>query len=50
MLPKRPQDLPWVNDTIRKLIRKRNRFYRKYKKSKTVQIDRQKLQKRYGTT
>ena len=33
----RPQDLPWINNNIRKLMRKRNRFYRKYKKSKTVQ-------------
>ena len=33
----RPQDLPWINNNIRKLRRKRNRFYRKYKKSKTVQ-------------
>ena len=33
----RPQDLPWINNNIQKLIRKRNRFYRKYKNSKTVQ-------------
>ena len=33
----RPLDLPWINNNIRKLMRKRNRFYRKYKKSKTVQ-------------
>ena len=28
----RPLDLPWINTNIRKLMRKRNRFYRKYKK------------------
>ena len=33
----RPQDLPWINNNIRKLMRKRNRSYRKYKRSKTVQ-------------
>ena len=33
----RPLDLPWINNSIRKLMRKRNRFYRKYKISKTVQ-------------
>ena len=29
----RPQDLPWINNNIRKLIRKKNRFYKKYKKN-----------------
>ena len=33
----RPQDLPWINGTIRKLMRKRNRLYRKYKRNKTVE-------------
>ena len=32
----RPLDLPWINNNIRKLMRKRSRFYRKYKNSKTV--------------
>ena len=33
----RPQDLPWINGTIRKLMRKRNRLYKKYKRNKTVE-------------
>ena len=32
----RPQDLPWINGTIRKLMRKRNRLYKKYKRNKFV--------------
>ena len=31
----RPRDLPWINNNIRKLMRKRNRLYKKYKKNKT---------------
>ena len=31
------QDLPWINGTIRKLMRKRNRHYKKYKLNKTVE-------------
>ena len=34
----RPLDLPWINNNIRKLIRKRNRFYRKYKNLKLNKI------------
>ena len=33
----RPQDLPRINGTIRKLTRKRNRLYKKYKPNKTVE-------------
>ena len=33
----RPHDLPWINGTIRKLMRKRNRLYKKYKRNKTVE-------------
>ena len=32
----RPRDLPWINNTIRRLIRKRNRLYKKYKKDRTI--------------
>ena len=32
----RPRDLPWINNTIRRLIRKRNRLYKKYKKHRTI--------------
>ena len=32
----RPQDLPWINGSIRKLMRKRNRLYKKYKQNKTI--------------
>ena len=35
---KRPQDLPWINNNIWKLMRKRNRFYRKYKNLKLSKI------------
>lgn len=31
----RPHDLPWMNGSIRKIMRKRNRSYRKYKQNKT---------------
>ena len=31
---KRPRDLPWINNNIRKLMRKRNRLYKKYKNNK----------------
>ena len=31
----RPHDLPWMNGNIRKLMRKRNRLYKKYKTNKT---------------
>ena len=31
----RPCDLPWLNNNIRKLMRQRNRLYKKYKKQKT---------------
>ena len=31
----RPHDLPWMNNNIKKLMRKRNRLYKKYKKNKT---------------
>ena len=31
----RPRDIPWINNNIRKLMRKRNRLYKKYKKNKT---------------
>lgn len=31
----RPCDLPWINSNIRKLIRKRNRIFRKYKRNKS---------------
>lgn len=30
----RPRDLPWMNGTIRNLMRKRNRLYKKYKTNK----------------
>ena len=33
----RPHDLPWINGTIRKLMGKRNRLYKKYKHNKTVE-------------
>ena len=33
----RPRDLLWINGTIRKLMRKRNRLYKKYKRNKTVE-------------
>ncbi|MCG7883757.1 MAG: reverse transcriptase family protein [Candidatus Thiodiazotropha endolucinida] len=33
----RPQDLPWINGTVRKLMRKRNRLYKKYKLNKTAE-------------
>ena len=33
----RPHDLPWMNGSIKKKIRKRNRLYKKYKRNKTVQ-------------
>ena len=32
----RPRDLPWINNTIRRLIGKRNRLYKKYKKDRTI--------------
>ena len=32
----RPRDLPWINNTIRRLIRKRIRLYKKYKKDRTI--------------
>ena len=31
----RPCDLPWLNNNIRKLMRQRNRLYKRYKKKKT---------------
>ncbi|MEW8548517.1 MAG: reverse transcriptase family protein [Candidatus Thiodiazotropha sp.] len=31
----RPKDLPWMNNNIRKLMRKRNRLYKKYKTNKS---------------
>ena len=31
----RPCDLPWLNNNIRKLMRQRNRLYKRYKKQKT---------------
>ena len=31
----RPKDLPWINSSIRKLMRKRNLLYKKYKLNKT---------------
>ena len=33
----RPQYLPWINGTTRKLMRKRNLLYKKYKRNKTVE-------------
>ena len=33
----RPQDLPWIKGSIRKLMRKRNRLYKKYKQNKTAE-------------
>ena len=33
----RPQDLPWMNNNLRKLMRKRNRLFEKYKKDKSVE-------------
>ena len=33
----RPQDLPWINGTIHKPMRKRNRLYKKYKRIKTLE-------------
>lgn len=33
----RPQDLPWINGTVRKLMRKRNRLYKKYKRNSTIE-------------
>ena len=33
----RPQDLPWINGLVRKLMRKRNRLYKKYKLNKTIE-------------
>ena len=33
----RPRDLPWINSTIRRMIRKRNRLYKKYKNNRTLQ-------------
>ena len=33
----RPQDLPWINSLVRKLMRKRNRLYKKYKLDKTIE-------------
>ena len=32
----RPRDLPLINNTIRRLIRKRNRLYKKYKQDRTI--------------
>ena len=34
----RPRDLPWMNNNIRKLMRRRNRLYKKYKKNKTTAL------------
>ena len=31
----RPQDVPWMNNNIRKLMKKRNRLYKKYKNNKS---------------
>ena len=33
----RPQDLPWINGLVRKLMRKRNRLYKKYMLNKTIE-------------
>lgn len=33
----RPQDLPWMNNNLRKLMCKRNRLFRKYIKDKSVE-------------
>ena len=33
----RPKNLPWFNSSIRKLMRKRNRLYKKYKLNKTAE-------------
>ena len=33
----RLKDLPWINSSIRKLMRKRNRLYKKYKLNKTAE-------------
>ena len=33
----RPLDLPWINSNIRRLMRKRNRLFRKYKKDKSIE-------------
>ena len=33
----RPQNLPWMNNNLRKLMRKRNRLFKKYKKDKSVE-------------
>ena len=33
----RPKDLPWMNNSIRKLMRKRNRLYKKYKANKSAE-------------
>ena len=33
----RPQDLPWMNNNLRKLMRKRNRLFKKYKKDKSIE-------------
>ena len=33
----RPQDLPWMNNNLRKLMRNRNRLFKKYKKDKSVE-------------
>ncbi|MCG8048840.1 MAG: reverse transcriptase domain-containing protein [Candidatus Thiodiazotropha endolucinida] len=32
----RPRDLPWMNNTIRKQMRKRNRLYKKYKRDNSI--------------
>ena len=34
----RPRDLPWINNNIRRLMRKRNRLYKKYKKNRNISI------------
>lgn len=33
----RPLDLPWINSNIRRLMRKRNRLFKKYKKDKSIE-------------
>ena len=32
-----PQDLPWINGTVRKHVRKRTQIYKMYKRNKTVE-------------